>query len=189
MVKRKYAIRFPEIQTEEPLEMVTLYSEEGLQETTKTFRKTFDMMQSLADYVIQKNRTSELGKRLSTQREALDAKLDQAEEREQIALAEYSQRLKIQLKKQKETLELEIKKLVAETSQRVSDFSLTVEESLKTSQILVSLIQHEQETLDSFHPYLDRLKKDYENRREYSQCCDMERKAYERIRGYLNNMI
>lgn len=189
MIKRKYALRFPEIEMAKPVGLVNLYSEQEIQKTGETFRRTFDMMHSLADYVIQKNRTYEMRKQLDVQREALNAHLKQAEDQERIALVEYSKRLKLQLKEQKESLELELKMLAAETSQKVNEFSLSVEETLRASQLLLSLIRHEQELLDSFQPYLNRLKGDYTNRREYSQYCDMQRRAYERINGYLKDMI
>lgn len=189
MVKKKYALRFPELQKVEPDMPANLYSEQALREMEESFRNTFDMMRSLADCVIQKNRTRELGKQLNAQRKALDAELDQAVEQERIELTEYSRQLQIQLKAQKEQLELEIKRLAVETSQQVSDFSLTVEEAFKKSQLLKSMIRHEQEVLDSYQPYLARLKADYSNRREYSQCWDAVQKSYKRITAHLNTMI
>lgn len=189
MNRQKYAIRFPEIRLTEPSVTADLFSEQALQETEEIFLKTFDLMHSLADYVIQKNRTRELKKQLDAQRKSLDAQVAQAAEEGQITLVEYSKRLKIQLEEKKSQLELEMKALVEETNQQVRDCSLTVEESFKTNRIWMSLIQHERETLDSFQPYLNSLKMDYANRKEYSQYCDMERKAYERIRDYLNHMI
>lgn len=189
MLRQKYAIRFPEIQTAEPLVPINLFSDQALQETKETFLGTFDSMHHLTNYVIQKNRTHELGKQLNAQRKVLDAQVEQAGEQERIVLEEYSQQLKLQLKERKAQLELEFKMLIEETSQRVNDFSLTVEEAIKTSEIFMSLIRHERETLDSFQPYLNKLKTSYANRKEYSQYCDMERRAYERIRNYMDHMI
>lgn len=189
MVKQKYAIRFPEIQITESFVPVDLFSERSLRETEQTFLKTFDLMHSLTTYVIEKNRTQELGKQLDARRRVLDAQVEQAAEQERITLVEYSRQLQIQLKERKAQLELEMKMLVDEMSQRVSDFSLTVEEALKTSELLVALIRNEQETLDMCQPYLGKLKTNYARRKEYIQYCDMERKAYERIRGYLDQLI
>lgn len=188
-MKQKYAIRFPEIQTAESVAPADLFSKQAIKETGEMLLGTFDLMHSLANYVIQKNQTKELGKQLNAQRRALDAQMEQAEEQERIALEEYSKRLKIQLETEKSRLKMELETLTEVTNQRVNDFAFTMEEGNKARQLLMALIQHEQETLDSFQPYLTMLKTNYAHRKEYSQYCEMERRSYEQIRTYLNQMI
>ena len=187
--KQKYAIRFPEFQTGEADDPVDLFSEQGLQQTKEILLRPFDLMKSLTDYVIERNRTRELEKQLAAQRSALDASVEQAAEQKRICLEELSKQLQKKAETEKKELELKLEKLIEETSQKVNDLSRTVEKTLRESQILSNLIHHEREALDSFKPYLERLKSDYSNRKEYYLYCDMERKAYERIQKYLDQMI
>lgn len=189
MFKRKYGIQFPEIQVVQPLVPVSEFSERAIQETEDTFLKTFDLLHGLTNYVIQKNRTQELGKQLEAQRESLNAQVEHGIEQERLTFESYTRRLQIRLQSEKEQMELDIKRFARETSQKVKDFSMTVEEAIRENQLWMRMIERQQNFLISIQPYITQLETDYAHRREYIQYCDMQRKAFNYIDGYLKKMI
>lgn len=189
MYKRKYAIRFPDIRAAHSNKPVSIFTEMSIQETEQTFRRTFDLLHSLTNYVIEKNRTLELEKQLDAKREALDTQIEQKIKQEQLTLKEYSEQLQIRLQSEKEKMEIEIERFAVETSQKVSELSLTVEESILESSIWMQIIKHQYDFLASIQPYIKQLESDYAHRKEYIMYCDMQRKAMNLIEAYLKKII
>lgn len=189
MLKRKYGIRFPEIRTMEPLVPISVFSEQFVREAEETFVQTFDVLHSLTNYVIEKNRTQEFGEQLNARRKALDTQVEQAVEQEQIALREYSEQLQIRLKAEKKQMELDVKALSVKVRQMVDECSVTTEEAIRENQLWLEMIRHQQDFLNSIQPYIEQLKDDYARRKEYIQYCDMQRKAFGYIKGYLKEMV
>lgn len=189
MFKRKYAIRFPDIQAAHSIKPDSIYSMPSIQETVQTISRSFDLLHSLTNYVIEKNRTLELEKQLDAKREALDAQIELKIRQERLTLEAYSEQLQIRLQSEKQQLEIEIKRFNIETSQKLSELSLTVEEAIRESHIWLRMIQHQYDFLTSIQPYIKQLESDYSHRKEYIMYCDMQRKALNRIEDYLKKII
>ncbi len=189
MLKKKYGIRFPEIRTMEPLVPISVFSEQFVREAEDTFVQTFDVLHSLTNYVIEKNRTQNLGEQLNARRTALDTQMEQAVEQGRIALREYTEQLQIRLKAEKEQMELDVKALSVKVRQMVDECSVTAEEAIRENQLWLGMIQRQQNFLNSIQPYIEQLKDDYARRKEYIQYCDMQRKAFGYIEGYLKEMV
>ncbi len=189
MLKKKYGIRFPEIRTMEPLVPISVFSEQFVREAEDTFVQTFDVLHSLTNYVIEKNRTQNLGEQLNARRTALDTQMEQAVEQGRIALREYTEQLQIRLKAEKEQMELDVKALSVKVRQMVDECSVTAEEAIRENQLWLGMIQRQQNFLNSIQPYIEQLKDDYVRRKEYIQYCDMQRKAFGYIEGYLREMV
>ena len=151
--------------------------------------QTFDVLHSLTNYVIEKNRTQNLGEQLNARRTAFDTQMEQAVEQGRIALREYTEQLQIRLKAEKEQMELDVKALSVKVRQMVDECSVTAEEAIRENQLWLGMIQRQQNFLNSIQPYIEQLKDDYARRKEYIQYCDMQRKAFGYIEGYLKEMV
>ena len=187
--EKKYAVCFPDMETDAASATVSIFTERSVQETQDTFLKTFSLFHSLSNYVIQRNRTRELGKQLDARKAALDVQVEQLRGQMEIEYAEESKRLQLRLKTEREQMELDFRRLIQETSAAMSDFSISVEEAMQKSQILSRIIRRERECLEAVQPYVECLADSYSRRREYVQYCEMQRKSYALIDRYLKEMI
>lgn len=189
MIKEKYAIRFPGIQYFDKSPSTSLFSEKAVATASDTFLKTFDALGSLAGLALQKARTNELSKQLNIQKDALDKIVENQEEQQKIEFEEYTQRLQVKLKFEKEKMELEMKEMAFEVSAKISQFSISFEEEMKSNQILFGIIRNEENFLSSVQPYVELLAEDYSQRREYVLYCEMQRKSLELVNIYLSEMV
>lgn len=189
MTNVKYAIRFPDFQTVNHNQAISIFSEASIIKTTDTFLKTLDALGSLTEFVIQRNRTNELSKQLNAQKRSLDASVENLKEQKRIEFEEYTKRLQAQLKFEKERLELETKKLVLEASAKVNDFAISFEEHMMSNQVLHNLISDEAHFLESIKDYIDDLANDYVQRKEYVVYCEMQRKSLNLVNQYMAEMI
>lgn len=185
----KYAVRFPALQNINTASTVSMFSENAVASTEKVFLKAFNVLDSLTGLVIQKSRTSELGKRLNAQKRALDAEIDNGIEQLKIQYEEESKRLQIKIKNAKEEMELQLMKLKVETAKRAEEFSFSYEEYMKSNQLFKKVIIREKVFLEEAQAYIELLGDDFSNRREYILYCDQERKSLELIDEYLKLMI
>lgn len=189
MFKRKYAIRFPDFQVPRSIKPDSIYSMPSIQETVQTIKGSFNLLHSLTNYVIEKNRTLKLKKQLEAKREALDTQIEQKIQQERLTLEAYSEQLQIRLRSEKQQMEIEINRFKIETSQKCSELSLTVEEAIRESHIWMQIIQHQYDFFISIEPYIKQLESDYAHRKEYILYCDMQRKALNRIEDYLKKIV
>lgn len=185
----KYAVRFPAFQNTNTASTVSLFSENAVASTEKVFFKTFNILDSLTGLVIQKSRTSELGKRLNMQKRALDVEIDNGIEQLKIQYEEESKRLQIKMRNVEQEMELELKKLKIETAKRAEEFSFSYEEYMKSNQLFKKIIIRQKSFLEEVQNYIELLGDDFSNRREYILYCDCERKSLELIDNYLKLMI
>ena len=189
MIRKKYAIRFPELQDMGVSCTTNIFSEKSIRETGNTFFKTFDALGSLTGYVIQKNKTNELARQIAAEKAAFDTEIDNLTEQKRLEFEEYSKRLKIQLEYEKQKMELDMKELIFEASQRIADFSISFEEATRKNKIFLKIIQSEKKFLDSIQDYIKKLAEDYSRCKEYVLYCELQRKAYDLINTYLKEMI
>ena len=98
MRMNKYAIRFPEYGNVDT--SFSIFSETAVVTTEKTFIKTFNAIESLTGFVIQKSRTSELGKQLNAQKRTLDLEIDNGIEQLNIQYEEESERLRLRIEQE-----------------------------------------------------------------------------------------
>lgn len=185
----KYAVRFPAFQNINMASTVSVFSKNAVESTKEIFFKTFNVLDSLTGLVIQKSRTSELGKRLNAQRRALDAEIDNGIEQLKIQYEEESKRLQIKIKNAKQEMDLQLIKLKVETAKRAEEFSISYEEYMKSSKLFKEIIIREKSFLEEVQNYIELLGDDFSNRREYILYCDCERKSLELIDKYLKLMI
>lgn len=185
----KYAIRFPDLQDIKYNKSTNIFSEKSITETTNTFLKTFDVLGSLTEFIIQKNRTNELSKQLNAKKRVLDANIENFKEQQRLEFEEYTKRLQEKLKFEKEKLELETKKLILETNSTISDFSISFKENMKQHEILYNLICNEKKFLNSIKDYINDLSNDYSQRKEYVLYCEMQRKSLELVDQYMKELI
>lgn len=185
----KYAVRFPELETERTQHALSVYSENKVAQTEKSFLSTFNALGSLAGYVIQKNRTGELRKQLRVQKEALDVEIDNKKEQLKIKYEEESERIKARLKTEKQEMELAFQRLKMETVEQAKEFQFSYEEYMKTNQLFYAIIRKEKTFLEDIQPYINFLGEEFCNRREYIMYCDLQRKSLELVNIYLKQMI
>lgn len=189
MIKKKYAVRFPDMQHIDQNFSSSLFTAKAIKETTNTFFNTFDALESLIGLAGQKVRTHELSKQLGAEKAALDEVIDNQEEQKRIEFEEYAKRLQIQLKHEKEKMEMELRQMAFEASEKINRFSISLEEDMKSNQILLGIIRNEQNFLCRIQPYIERLAEDYSQRREYVMYCDLQRQSLDLIKSYLGEMI
>lgn len=189
MIKEKYAIRFPDMQNIERSSSASIFSETSIIETKNTFLKTFDALEGLTGLILQKARTHETSKQLNMQRVALDEEIENQKEQKRIEFEEYAERLQIQLKFEKEKMDMELKKMALEISEKVNQFSCSVEENIRSNQIFLRIIKNEQSTLEYIQPFIEFLAEDYSQRREYVLYCEMQRKSLQLVNLYLREMV
>ena len=185
----KYAIRFPDLQTVNYTHSISIFSEASITNTINTFLKTFDVLGSLTEFVVQRNRTKQLSRQLNARKRVLDASVENLKEQKRIEFEEYTKRLQTQLQFEKESLELETKKLILEASAKVKDFSISFEENMKSNRVLHNLISTEAHFLESIKDYIDDLASDYSQRKEYVLYCEMQRKSLNLVNQYMEEMI
>lgn len=185
----KYAVRFPEIETDRTHHSLSAYSENKVAQTEKSFLSTFDALGNLAGYVIQKNRTGELRKQFRAQKELLDAEIENRIKQLHIQYEEESKRIKNQLEMEKQKMEFEFQRLKMETVEQAKAFQFSYEEYMKTNQLFHAIIRNEKKFLEDIQPYIDFLGEEFSNRREYILYCDSQRKSLELVNIYLKQMI
>jgi len=189
MRMNKHAIRFPGFGDIGIKSSLSIFSEGAVSTTEKTFLRTFNVLDSLAGFVIQKNRTTELGKQLNAQKQALDAEIDNGIEQLRIQYEEESKRLQIRIEQEKKEMDLELQKLKFETAEKAKEFSFSYEEYIKSNKLFRRIITREKAFLEETHRYIEILSDDFSNRKEYILYCDCERKSLELINNYLKLMI
>lgn len=187
MTNVKYAIRFPDLQSIDYKVSISIFSEASIVETANTFINTFDALGSLTEYVIQKQNRGII-KTIECKR-SLDASLDSLKEQKKIQFEEYSKRLQARLQNEKEQMKLEVEKLVLEASSKANEFSYNFEESMRSNQILRSMITTEVDFLNSIKGYIDNLADDCSRRKEYVMYCELQRKSLDLINQYMKEMV
>ena len=185
---KKYAVRFPELNFTRAAEQVSIFSESRIVKTEKTFLDTLDAAGSVAKLIVQKNKTSELGKRLAAQRQALDAEIESKIEQQRIYVEQETERMRIRLKKAKQDMEMEFERMRIEQARREQEFQFSFEEAIRTSQIFHNIIQSEKSILDEIHEKMNELADNYTNRREYIRYCELERSSLGLIAEYMKKM-
>ena len=186
---KKYAVRFPELDTFRSQDNVSIFFEGRITNTEKTFFSVIDVASSLAELVVQKNNTKELGKQLAYKKQALDAEIDNKIEQVQIQYKEEAQRLKIQLKAEKETMKNEFRRMKVELATKSKEIDFAFEEYIKSNAIFFGIINREKAMIESIHPFIESLAEDYANRREYIKYCEIERKSLDLINSYIKAMV
>lgn len=189
MIREKYAIRFPGIQNIDKNPTTSLFSAKAITTATDTFHKTFDALGSLTGLVLQKARTHELSKQLNIQRTAIDEIVEDQKEQKKIEFEEYTKRLQVKLESEQKKMELEMKEMAFEVREKISRFSISFEEGMKSNQILLKIIRSEENFLNDTCPYIELLAEDYSQRREYVLYCEMQRKSFELVNLYLREML
>lgn len=189
MRMNKYAIRFPELGNMGPHSSLNIFSETSVLAAEGTFRKTFNVLDSLTGFVIQKNRTAEFGKQLIAQKRALDAEVDNNIEQLRIQNVEEAKRIQIKIEKEKQKMDFELQKLKIEIAERAKSFSFSYEEYMKSNKVFFGIITREKYFLEEIQSFIEGLGDEYSNRKEYILCCDLERKSLELIDTYLKQMI
>lgn len=185
----KYAVRFPAFQNINTASTVSMFSENAVASTEQIFFKTFNALDSLTGLVVQKSRTSELGKRLNAQKKALDVEIDNGIEQLKIQYEEESKRLQIKIKNAKQEMDIQLKKLKVETAKKAKEFSFSYEEYMKSNQLFKKIIIQQKSFLEEVQNYIELLGDDFSNRREYILYCDCERKSLKLIDEHLKLMI
>lgn len=189
MRTNKYAIRFPEFGDVSTKSSISIFSEEAVAITEKTFLRLFNALDSLTGFVIQKNRTSELEKQLEAQKQALDVEIDNKIDQIKTQYEEESKRLHIRLEQEKDDMDIEFQKLKIETVERAKDFSFSYEEYMRANVRFRKIITQEKTFLEEIHGYIEMLEDNFSNRKEYILYCDAERKSLELINRYLELLI
>lgn len=157
--------------------------------TEETFFSIIDVASSLAEFVVQKNNTKELGKQLVYKEQALDAEIDNKIEQVQIQYEEEAKRLKIQLKTEKKIMNNEFQRMKVELAMKSTEINFTFEGYLKSNEIFIGIIDKEKTIIDSIHPFIESLAEDYANRREYIRYCEIERRSLDIINSYIKAMV
>lgn len=186
---KKYAIRFPGLDVCRNQDLLSIFSENRIVETHKSFSMVLNAAESLAGVIIQKNRTSELGKRLSAQKEVLDIEIENREEQLKIQYIEESNRLKIRLETEKKELDIKFQRLMLESAEKSKEFDFSFEKYMSTNKLLYEIVLSEKNIIEEIQPYIELLATDYSNRREYIKYCEMERKSLALINEYIEQMI
>lgn len=189
MRMNKYAIRFPGYGNIDTKSSLSVFSETAVATTEKTFFKTFNVLDSLTGFIIQKSRTLELGKKLNAQKYALDAEIDNGIDQLKIQYEEESKRLRFRIEQEKQEMDLALQKLKLETIEKVNEFSFSYEKYMKSNELFKEIITREKTFLEEAHRYIEFLGDDFSNRKEYILYCDCERKSLELINNYLTLMI
>lgn len=184
----KRAIRFPDLQKVDDTQ-ISIFSEKSISQATQTFIKTFDALGSLTEYIVQKNRTTELSKQTNAQKKALNSTIDNLKDQKEIEFEEYTDRLQIQLQFEKDSMKIEFEKLKQEEMVKINNFSFSFEESMKSNQVLHKLISKEAQFLESIKDYIDGLADSYSQRKEYVFYCEMQRKSLDLVNKYMAEMI
>lgn len=189
MLRRKYAVRFPEMQTANLFRPIDDFSERSVQTVERNCFSVFDCFHSLANYIIERNRTVELKKRIAADKQALDVKVREAIEQERIAFVEYTKQLQIKLRTAREEMELAAEKYAIEISQRVSALALEAERVSRENEYCMTVIRDQRTVLDCIQSYLKQAEADYAQRKEYIMLCDAQRKALENIDVFMKNLL
>ena len=184
---KKYAVVFPTIKTHVENLPANVSHKSCLAETKKTFSDTYDYLDGLLGYIVERNRTNELSKRLDAQKRVLDATLDNLVEQEKIKTAEEAKRLKSKLKVAKKEMLSQIEQL--EIQAQDDTVVYTVEEYIQENKIFRELINKEKIILDEIQPFINSLSNDLEHRRDYVQYCEMQRRSMDLINKYLYKTI
>lgn len=186
---KKYAIRFPGLDTCRTQDSLSIFSEKRIVETKKSFLLVLNAAESLSGFIIQKNRTRELGKRLSAQKEALDVEIENREEQLRIRYIEESNRLKIILEKEKKELDIEFQRLMLESVEKSKEFDFSFEQYMSTNKLLYAIVLREKKMIEEIQQYIKLFATDYSNRREYIKYCEIERKSIALINEYIEQMV
>ena len=189
MLKKKYAVEFPDFQNFEGYNPITIFSEKGIKNVEDTLNYNYALCGSVTNLIIEKNKTRELEKQLDARKEALDAQIDNAIEQLRIEYVEYAKRLKMQVEKEKESMRLAFEQLRLEIRKRVDNLELDYEVILKESAILKTMICQEKDYLLSSQKFIDMTAGEYGNRKEYVLYCDSCRKSMELINKCLESMV
>lgn len=189
MRRIKYAVRFPGLAETDPKSPPDIFSENAVAERERGFFETLHVLDSLAGFVIQKTRTSELGKQLKARKQALDAETDDRIQQLRIQYEEESKRLQIRIEHVRQEMDLELQNLKWETAEKARDFSFSYEEYMKSNELFKRMLIHEKDFFEEAHRYIEAIGEDFSNRREYILYCDRERKSLEMINEYLRMMI
>ena len=189
MRMNKYAIRFPGYGNIDTKSSLNIFSETAVKTTEKTFFKTFNALDSLTGFIIQKSRTSELEKQLNAQKRALIVEIDNGIEQLKIQYEEESKRLQLKIEQEKQELDLELQRLTLETSEKAKEFTFSYEKYIKSSELFKKIITREKNFLEETHRYIELFGDNFSNRKEYILYCDCERKSLELINNYLKLMI
>lgn len=186
---KKYAIRFPGLDPCRPQESLNIFSEDCICDAINTLSSVLNAAESLVGFIVQKNRTGELKKQISAQKDALDIEQENREEQLRIQYSEESNRMKIKLEAEKKRLELDFQRLQIEMAERSKKIEVSFEQDMRTNQLLYKIVLHEKEVIDNIKPYIEMLADDYSNRREYIKYCEIERKSLILINEYIEQMI
>lgn len=186
---KKYAIRFPGLDMCRTQNSLSIFSENRIVETYKAFSSVLKAAESLSGFVIQKNRTRELGKRLSAQKEALDVEIENLEEQLRIRYIEESNRLKIKLETEIKKLDINFQRLMLESAEKSKEFDFSFEQYISKNNLLYEIVLREKNMIEEIQPYIELLATDYSNRREYIKYCEIERKSIELINEYIKQMV
>lgn len=189
MRMNKYAIRFPEYGDTITNSSISIFSEKTVATVEKLFYSTHSALDSLADFVIQKNKTTELKKQLRTQKQALDIEIDNGIRQLKIECEEEAKRIQLRIKQKKEEMELELQKLKLETAEKAKTFSFSYEKYIKSNKTFLTIIMNEKRFLEEAQSFIERIGDNYSNRKEYILYCDLERKSLEMISKYLEKMV
>ena len=185
----KYAVRFPGYGNIDTKSSLSIFSETTVKTTEKTFFKTFNALESLTGFIIQKSRTSELGKQLNSQKRTLDVEIDNDIKQEKIQYEEEAKRLQLKIEQKKQEMDLELQRLALETSEKAKEFTFSYEKHIKSSELFKKIITREKNFLEETHRYIELFGDNFSNRKEYILYCDCERKSLELINNYLKLMI
>lgn len=188
--KQKYAIYFPDFQSEdEDIKEVSLFSEKTLLRTEKMLVETHDTMGGLLGLIVELNRTHELGKQIEHLKHGLDVSIDEAKAQLKIKFEEETERLKIQLEANKEKLRIDIENLHLKIKEKSSEFRNSFEESLKSEELFQELIKHELSIIKQYQTYISEIPENFKTYRQYIICCDVQKKALNQINKYLAEII
>ena len=188
--KQKYAIYFPDFQSEdEDIKAVSLFSEKALLRTEKMLVESHDSMGGLLGLAVELNRTHELGKQIEHLKHGLDVSIDEAKAQLEIKLEEEAERLKIQLEADKEKLRIDIENLNLKIQEQSSKFKKSFEKSLRSEKLFQELIKQELSTIKKYQMFINNLPESFQCYREYLVCCDVQKKALDQINKYLAEII
>ena len=177
--KQKYAIYFPDFQSEdEDIKEVSLFSEKTLLRTEKMLVETHDTMGGLLGLIVELNRTHELGKQIEHLKHGLDVSIDEAKAQ-----------LKIKFEEDKEKLRIDIENLHLKIKEKSSEFRDSFEESLKSEELFQELIKHELSIIKQYQTYISEIPENFKTYRQYIICCDVQKKALDQINKYLAEII
>lgn len=189
MRMNKYAVRFSGFQETRAEAPHIIFSESGIAAAAQIFRSVFDALDSLAGFVVQRNRTEELGKQLNAQKKALNADINSKTEQLRCQYEEELKRMRLKIVQEKKEMDFELQRLSMETAEKAKDFAFSYEEYMKSNKLFLQIIYKEKKFLEETQSFIDDLSDDYSKRKEYIVYCDLQRKSLELIDAYLKQMI